>query len=396
LTDPVDIEQHIISYFQAIFSMDNNCIQNTLIDETIPLLVSEVDNQNLQRLHLMAKIKEAVFALNGDGAPGPDGFGGHFYQTYWDIVGFDVVHLVQEFFLGGMLPTNFNSNLIVLIPKIPGAGSMSDYRPIALANFQFKIVTKILADRLACITSRIISVEQRGFVRDRNISDCIILASEAINSIDKKQYGGNWALKVDIAKAFDTLDWNFLIMVLNNFGFSTSFINWILAILHSAQLSILVNGKAVGFFSCSRGVRQGDPLSPLLFCLAEEVLSRAISASCARGKFIPMSYCRGTFLPTHVLYADDILIFCIGLKSNIRELLSIFKKYSEVSGQVINNAKSRFYTSSMSVSRKHMIANMLGFNMGAVPFMYLSCPIFHGKPKAIHFRTITDKIKTKL
>jgi len=102
-------------------------------------------------------------------------------------------------------------------------------------------------------------------------------------------------------------------MVLNNFGFSTTFINWILAILQSTRLSILVNGKAVGFYSCSRGVCQGDPLSPLLFCLAEEVLSRAILASSSRGRITPILYCRGHFIPTHVLYADDIMIFCTGL-----------------------------------------------------------------------------------
>jgi len=145
--------------------------------------------------------------------------------------------------------------MIVLIPKVPGTRSLGDYRPIALANIQFKIVTKIVADMLACITFRIISIEQRGFVRDRNISDCVILASEAINSLDKNKYGGNIALKVDISKAFDTLDWNFLVMVLSNFDFSTTFIDWILTILNSARLSILVNGKAVGFFACSRGVR---------------------------------------------------------------------------------------------------------------------------------------------
>jgi len=234
--------------------------------------------------------------------------------------------------------------MIVCIPKVPGARTMGDYRPIALANIKFKIVTKIVADRLAGMTSQIISIEQRGFVRGRNISECIVLASEAINSLDKRQYGGNIALKVDISKAFDTLDWNFLTMVMHNFGFSNIFINWILAIIQLARLSILVNGKAVGFFSCSRGVHQGDPLSPLLFCLAEEVLIRALSTSAARGQLIPTYFCRGTVFPTHVLYVDDIMIFCTGLKSNIRELLSIFK----------------------------------------------------GKSKVIHFRMITDRIKNKL
>jgi len=366
------------------------------VDETIPSLVSEAENHKLLRIPQSAEIKEAVFALNGDGAPGPDGFGGHFYQTYWDIVGRDVEHSVQDFFQGGLMPNNINSNLIVLIPKVPGENSMGDYRPIALANFQFKIITKILADRLAYITSRIISIEQRGFVRDRNISDCVILASEAINSLDKNQFGGNIALKVDISKAFDTLEWNFLVLVLSNFDFETTFIDWILAILKSVWLSILVNGKAVGFFACSRGVRQGGPLSPLLFCLAEEVLSRALSDSVARGRLTPMSYCRGTTFPTHVLYADDIMIFCTGLKKNIRELISIFNKYSAVSGQIVNNSKSRFFTGSMSVTRINMIANLLGFSVGTVPFLYLGCPIFQGKPKVIHFKSITDKIRKKL
>lgn len=109
-----------------------------------------------------------------------------------------------------------------------------------------------------------------------------------------------------------------------------------------------------------------------------------------------MSVCRGTVLPTHVLYADDIMIFCTGLKSNIRELLRIFHRYSAVSGQLINNAKSRFFTGAMNGSRTHMIATMLGFSLGAVPFQYLGCPIFHGKPKVAHFRIITDRIKSKL
>jgi len=306
-------------------------VQNDMLDSVVPCLVSEEDNHCLLRLPLREEIKGAVFDLNGDGAPGPDGFGGHFYHTFWDIIEVDVIQSVQEFFMTGVLPPNINSNMLVLIPKIKGAQAMGDFRPIALANFQFKIVTKILADRLSLITMHIISPEQRGFIRDRNISDCIIMASEAVNMIDKRQFGGNVALKVDIKKAFDTLDWNLLVAVLRKFGFSPTFTNWILAILHSARLSILVNGKAVGFFSCSRGVRQGDPLSPLLFCIAEEVLSRAISIASHAGQIVPMFYCRGASIPTHILYADDVLIFCAGTKQNIRCLLKIFNDYSAVS-----------------------------------------------------------------
>jgi len=100
---------------------------------------------------------------------------------------------------------------------------------------------------------RIISLEQRGFVCDRNISGCVILASEMINLLTKKQFGGNIAIKVDIRKAFDTLDWNFLIAVLTRFRFSNLFCDWILVILRYAHLSVLVNGKAIGYYVCARG-----------------------------------------------------------------------------------------------------------------------------------------------
>ena len=110
-------------------------------------------------------------------------------------------------------------------------------------------------------------------------------------------------------------------------------------------------------------MRQGDPLSPLLFSIAEEVLSRAISISTARGRLTPMSYCRGTIIPTHVLYVDDIVIFCTGLKSNVRELLNIFQQYSDVFEQLINKAKSRAFTGAMSVTRTNMLATLLGFSV---------------------------------
>jgi hypothetical protein len=99
----------------------------------------------------------------------------------------------------------------------------------------------------------------------------------------------------------------------------------------------------VGFFSCVRGVRQGDPLSPLLFCIAEEVLSRAIFLAATLGRISPMNYCRGLSIPTHILYADDIMIFCKATKVNVRRILDIFSKYGEASGQLVNRNKSKYY-----------------------------------------------------
>lgn len=170
------------------------------------------------------EIFNAVSSLKKESAPGPDGFGANFYQTYWSIVKQDVINAVLEFFSKDWLLPNYNSNTLVLIPKVPDAMSVSQYRPIALANFRFKIVSKILADRLAPIMIHIISPQQRGFIQGWNIRDCICVTSEAINHLYNKSFAGNLAFKVDISKAFDTLEWRFLLKVLYAFGFNNKFL----------------------------------------------------------------------------------------------------------------------------------------------------------------------------
>jgi hypothetical protein len=302
------------------------------------------------------EIKNAVFSMNKDSAPGPDGFGAFFFQTYWDIIKNDVCEVVLYFFQYNWLMPNFNSNTVVLIPKDSNADTISQFRPIALANFKFKIISKVLADRLAQIMPHIVSKERRGFIKGRQIKDCICLTSEAINLLHKKSYGSNLAIKIDIAKAFDTVDWSFLLKVLEPFGFCPLFCNWIHTILQSAKLSIFINGKQEGYFSCSRGVRQGDPLSPLLFCLAEEVLSRGLSMLVDNGQLKTLKGTRHTQIPSHILYANDVMLFCKGSNSNIQLLSNFFAKYAQISGQMINPQKSTIFAGSMSSSRLNSIA----------------------------------------
>ena len=177
------------------------------------------------------------------------------------------------------------------------------------SNFLFKIITKILADRLSTIASRIVCPNQFGFIRGRRIHECIAMASEAVNQLERKNGSRNMIVKLDIKKAFDAMSWNFIITVLKSFGFDEKFRDWILAIFKSAIISILHNGSPFGLFRCSKGIRQGDPLSPLLFGIAEDFLSRYMLKLCELKVFAPCTSSRHCFFPSHLFYADDVPFF---------------------------------------------------------------------------------------
>jgi len=255
ITDQEQIADHIVNHYTNLFSSFSVLQDSSLIQNSIPQLVTEQANNLLTMIPSEEEIYNVVINLNRDSAPGPDGFGAFFYHTYWGIIKKEVISAVLQFFTDGWILPNFNSNTLVLIPKNTSADTVDQFRPIAIANFKHKIITKVLADRLAKILPNIVSQEQRAFIHGRNIKDCICLTSEAINLMQAKAYGGNLAMKVDIAKAFDTLDWKFLINVLRSFGFSNVFCDWILVILKSASISVSVNGKQRGYFHCKRGVR---------------------------------------------------------------------------------------------------------------------------------------------
>jgi len=173
LTSNEEIETHVLSYFTNIFSTHSDYLENDMPDKLIPHSVTPEDNTYLTAIPSAEEVKHAVFDLSGDAAPGPDGFSGHFYQHFWHIVGSDVVKSTQYFFTHQYIMPNLNSNLLILIPKVAGGDKLDNFRPIALANFQFKIITKILADRLGPIAAKIISVHQRGFIPGRHIHDSL-------------------------------------------------------------------------------------------------------------------------------------------------------------------------------------------------------------------------------
>ncbi|XP_057790774.1 uncharacterized protein LOC131007877 [Salvia miltiorrhiza] len=393
--DPSIIEQHIIGHFSALFMDDGSPSADPLeIEALFDLAVSDAQNNFLVSIPAESEIAAEVFGMDANSAPGPDGFSGSFFQTCWEIIKTDVVSAVQTFFRSSYLPTCCNSSTMILIPKKKDVSTVADLRPIVLSNFFFKIISKILASRLSRIASTHISNNQFGFISGRNIHDCIMLSSEGFNSMQRTNRGSNMACKIDIRKAFDTIRWEFIMQVLRANGYHEKFVNWIWIIFSSARLSILYNGQLSGYFSCSRGVRQGDPLSPILFGIAEDVLSHLIS-SCVESRHLsPMGFSRATNFPTHLFYADDIILFSTATVRNARKIKEILNYYGSISGQVCSQEKSNLYFA-RGVTTDRRRARVMGFSVGNLPMTYLGVPIFVGRPRASFLMPIFDKIVQK-
>ncbi|XP_057790991.1 uncharacterized protein LOC131008108 [Salvia miltiorrhiza] len=355
-----EIGGHIVQFFTSLFAEDQTAeVDIVQIEAVIEHTVSSAQNAFLSRIPDQEEITAAVFDMDPHSAAGPDGFCGRFYHACWSIIKQDIWEAVRNFFVASYLPTGCNSNTLILIPKKETVNSVTDLRPIVLSNFIFKIISKVLATRLSGVAAELVSKHQFGFVRGRSIHDCIMLGSEGVNCLKRSHGGINMACKIDIRKAFDTLRWDFLL-------------------------------------KCSRGVRQGDPLSPILFGIAEDVLSVLFQNCVDSGNLVPMKITRGTAFPTHLLYADDILVFGRATTANARKITHIFEFYGSLSGQICSMEKSHVYFGDKTPNRlKRHIINILKFRKGSLPFNYLGVPIFSGRVKASFLRAIHDRIILK-
>ena len=231
----------------------------------------------LQEVPSMEEVRQVIFEMDGDSAAGPDGFTGKSFTSSWDIIGEDVYRAVQRFFCGEELPRRVTATSLVLLAKVARPKDFSEFRPISLCNFVNKIISKLLANRLAAVLPKIISENQSGFVRGRLISDNYMLAQELVSSIGRATRGGNVALKLDMMKAYDRVVWPFLINVLRAFGFGERWIDMVWRLISNVWFSVVVNGLSYGFFKSTWGLRQGDPLSPAIFIIGAEVLSRSLN-----------------------------------------------------------------------------------------------------------------------
>ncbi|WRX25598.1 Reverse transcriptase domain - like 10 [Theobroma cacao] len=395
IEEPDAVKSSAVEFFSSLMKKEP-CNMSRFDAPLIPAIISDSDNLSLCADPTREELKEAVFNIDKDSVAGPDGFSSYFYQQCWDTVANDLLDAVIDFFHGAELPRGITSTTIVLLPKNHNASKWSDFRPISLCNVLNKIITKILANRLAKVLPAIITDNQSGFVGGRLISDNILLAHELIGKIDRKSRGENIALKLDMMKAYDRLEWDFLFRMLEQLGFNSQWIFMIRRCISNCWFSLLINGGAVGYFKSERGLRQGDSISPLLFILATEYLSRGLNALFAQ--YPSLHYASDCSMSvSHLAFADDILIFTNGAKSSLQKILKFLQEYEEISGQRINHSKNCFITHrNVANSGKQIISQVTGFIHKCLPITYLGVPLYKGPKKVILFDELVEKIRERI
>nr|GEV95122.1 RNA-directed DNA polymerase, eukaryota [Tanacetum cinerariifolium] len=235
-------------------------------------------------------------------------------RKFWEVIGGDVFRAVKCFFCSGSFPKGCNPSFIALIPKINDAKFVKDFRPISLIGCQYKIVGKILANRLSSVIGTLVSKEQSAVIRGRQILDGPMILSGVIDWCNQKKRK-TMIFKVDFEKAYDSVRWDFLDMILYRFGFGDTWRGWIKGCLVSSSASILVNGSPTREFCFEQGLHQGDPLFPFLFLLVMESLHISFVRARERGFFKGIQEgSHESVLTSHLFYADDAVLLGNGKK----------------------------------------------------------------------------------
>jgi len=335
---------------------------------------SDVDLSSLEIPLSPQEIDAVVKSLPNDKSPGPNGFNNEFLKKCWPIVKQDFYKFCGDFFDDNLCLKSINSSFITLIPKTDNARQSSDFRPISLLNSSIKIITKILANRLQQHIISLVHRNQYGFIKSRTIQDCLAWAFEYLHLCphSRKEIV---IIKLDFEKAFDKIEHQAMITIMRAMGFGQRWLKWMEAIFASGTSAIMLNGVPSRTIHCKRGVRQGYPLSPLLFVIAADFLQSMINKAMAMGQLrLPIPMSSENAFPI-IQYVDDTLIVCEGDAKQLFFLKSLLNTFSMSTSLKVNFSKSMMVPINTSAKKLDLLAATFGCSKGALPFTYVGLPL---------------------
>ncbi|XP_019167308.1 PREDICTED: uncharacterized protein LOC109163041 [Ipomoea nil] len=348
-----DMAGVVLDYFKRIFTT-NNPVSGDLIYNNVTPRVTRAQNEVLMRPFEVGEVKDALFEMYPDKAPGPDGMNPGFYQSFWDIVGGDISAFVVDCLNTNSLPPGLNNTDVVLIPKKDVPEQVTDLRPIALSNVIYRIMAKMITRRMKPLMDSIISESQSAFIPGRLITDNILIASEVGHYLNRKQCGvvGWGALKLDMAKAYDRMEWPFLKGMMMALGFNDKWIELIMTCVTTVSYNFLAQEMSL-IHGC-RVARGAPPIS-------------------------------------HLFFADDSLLFFKATVQEANEIKGCLALYESMSGQAVNYHKSSIcYSKNTTEEIKENVAQAPNFGK------YLGLPSFIGRNKKAAFAYIEDKIRQRI
>ncbi len=265
----------------------------------------------------------------------------------------------------------FNATFLALIPKSDLSSSFDEYKPISLCTYVYKIIAKVIASKLKPFLSRNISPEKFGFLDGRQIHEAVGVAQETLHSLNIGKRKGV-VVKIDFSKAYDRISWLYLRLLLTHLGFGYDFVRWVMSCVSSSSIVVLINGEASSFFSPKCCLRQGCPLSPLLFLLAADGINLMIHDAKRQGTFKGIEVA-DNFCVTHLLFVDDIIMFNNGSLEDCRTLKRILDLFLKATGLYINKRKSTLTCIGLSRELVRRVELVLNFQFKSLEdnFKYL-------------------------
>ncbi|XP_020153536.1 uncharacterized protein [Aegilops tauschii subsp. strangulata] len=363
------MEQMANDFYQQLYTSEGVHNMEQVL-ETVPTKVTQEMNELLNAPYSQKEVKIALFQMFPTKAPRPDGYPTHFFQHHWEVCAEEVTQAVLKIVEGTESARCINETMLVLIPKV-------------------------ISSRLKLVLPDVISEEQSAFVPGRLITDNIITAYECLHFMKRNKANKNQscALKLDMMKAYDRVEWPYLQAIMLKLGFTAKWVDIVMGLVTTVGFSVLFNGKKLRQFNPSRGIRQGDPISPYLFLLATKGLSCLLKSKNESSNLHGIQVAPTAPPVNRLLFADDSLLFFKANGMGANEVYQVLDTYCQATGQRINYSKSSiFFSKGVPDSVRREIKEILNVPNETLNEKYLGMPSNIGSSKNGGFKYLKDRL----